>query len=92
MRADRGSQPQRTRALSLFGNASTRRPRHERTSAQDRQVQNIGPGSFCHTIEFAKGARVIEYLGERISSAEADARYEGGPAKHPRRSAVHGGC
>jgi len=31
-----------------------------------------------------KGARIIEYLGERISPAEADARYEGGPAKHPR--------
>jgi SET domain-containing protein len=29
------------------------------------------------------GTRIIEYCGERISSKEADRRYEGGPAKHP---------
>lgn len=30
-----------------------------------------------------RGARIIEYRGEHISPAEADARYDGGPAKHP---------
>lgn len=42
-----------------------------------------GRGAFA-TRRIRKGARVIEYLGERISSAEADTRYEGGPVKHPR--------
>jgi SET domain-containing protein len=42
-----------------------------------------GRGAFA-TKPIRKGARIIEYLGERISAAEADARYKGGPAKHPR--------
>ena len=42
-----------------------------------------GRGSFAAR-RIRKGARIIEYLGERISPAEADTRYEGGPAKHPR--------
>ncbi len=42
-----------------------------------------GRGAFA-TGPIRKGARVIEYLGERITSAAADARYEGGPTEHPR--------
>jgi len=42
-----------------------------------------GRGAFAAR-RIRKAARIIEYLGERISPAEADARYEGGPAKQPR--------
>lgn len=42
-----------------------------------------GRGAFA-TRRIRKGARIIEYVGERISPSEADARYEGGPARHPR--------
>ena len=45
--------------------------------------QISGQGAFA-TRPIRKGARIIEYLGERISTTEADARYEGGPAAHPR--------
>jgi SET domain-containing protein len=41
-----------------------------------------GMGAFS-TRSIAKGRRVIEYVGERISTEEADARYEGGPLLHP---------
>jgi hypothetical protein len=42
-----------------------------------------GRGAFAAK-PIRKGARIIEYLGERISSTEADSRYEGAPAAHPR--------
>lgn len=39
-------------------------------------------GAFAvHAIR--RGTRIIEYLGQRISSSEADARYAGGPRAHP---------
>lgn len=41
-----------------------------------------GQGAFA-ALPIRKGARIIEYLGERISVAEADGRYNGGPKKHP---------
>jgi hypothetical protein len=47
-----------------------------------------GPSRIAGTGVFAaepipRGARVIEYLGERIAPGEADARYAGDPAEHP---------
>lgn len=41
-----------------------------------------GMGAFAKR-RIRKGARIIEYAGERITPAEADVRYEGGPAVHP---------
>jgi SET domain-containing protein len=41
-----------------------------------------GLGAFA-TRPIRKGTRIIEYKGERITPAEADARYEGGPSAHP---------
>ena len=41
-----------------------------------------GRGAFA-TRPIRRGARIIEYLGERISVDEADAGYDGGPAEHP---------
>lgn len=41
-----------------------------------------GFGAFA-TRRIRRGARIIEYLGERISIAEADTRYQGGAARHP---------
>jgi SET domain-containing protein len=41
-----------------------------------------GLGAFAAR-RIRKASRVIEYTGERISPAEADERYAGGPAAHP---------
>jgi SET domain-containing protein len=41
-----------------------------------------GVGAFA-TRRIRRGARVIEYLGERISPAEADTRYSGSAASEP---------
>jgi uncharacterized protein len=41
-----------------------------------------GLGAFA-TRPIRRGARLIEYLGERISIAEGDSRYAGGAAAHP---------
>jgi hypothetical protein len=40
-----------------------------------------GVGAFA-TRRIRRGARIIEYLGERITTAEADSRYAGGAALH----------
>jgi hypothetical protein len=40
-----------------------------------------GLGAFA-TRRIQKGVRIIEYVGERITAAEADARYEDGPSAH----------
>jgi hypothetical protein len=40
-----------------------------------------GVGAFA-TRRIRRGARVIEYLGERITAAEADSRYAGGVARY----------
>lgn len=42
-----------------------------------------GLGAFA-TRPIRRGARLIEYRGERISTSEADGRYEGGAASNPR--------
>ncbi len=42
-----------------------------------------GLGAFARR-RIRKGDRITEYVGERISQDEADRRYEGGPAEHPR--------
>jgi len=49
------------------------------TALEVRTSRLHGQGVFA-TAPIAKGTRVIEYLGERISHAEADSRYD---AKHP---------
>lgn len=41
-----------------------------------------GLGGFA-TRPIRKGTRIIEYTGERISQAEADARYDDGRSPHP---------
>jgi SET domain-containing protein len=41
-----------------------------------------GLGAFA-TVPIRKGARIIEYVGERISPAEADARYNDDRSDHP---------
>jgi len=47
-----------------------------------RSSSIAGLGGFA-TRRIARGERIIEYVGERISPAEADRRYEGGPSLHP---------
>jgi len=47
-----------------------------------RQSRISGLGAFA-TKPIERGARIIEYRGERISPAEADLRYEDGPANRP---------
>lgn len=41
-----------------------------------------GLGAFA-TQRIPKGARIIEYQGQRITPDEADVRYEGAATKHP---------
>lgn len=41
-----------------------------------------GLGAFA-TRRIRKGTRIIEYLGERITSEEADRRYAGDTSEHP---------
>jgi hypothetical protein len=41
-----------------------------------------GLGAFA-TRRISKGARIIEYVGERITPAEADSRHAEGPSGHP---------
>lgn len=41
-----------------------------------------GLGVFA-TRRIRKGTRIIEYIGERITSEEADRRYAGDPSEHP---------
>ncbi len=53
-----------------------------------RPVIAIGPSRIAGLGAFAvrpirKGTRIIEYLGERISSAEADLRYRDDQSEHP---------
>lgn len=47
-----------------------------------RPSEIAGLGAFAIR-PIRKGSRVIEYVGERITPGEADARYDGGPSKHP---------
>ena len=42
-----------------------------------------GLGAFA-TTPISKGARIIEYTGERITPAEADRRYDDDASDHPR--------
>lgn len=48
-----------------------------------RRSKIAGKGAFA-TRDIEKGERIIEYLGERITHAESDARYDdhAGPAHH----------
>ncbi len=41
-----------------------------------------GLGGFAAR-RIRKGTRIIEYIGERITSEEADRRYAGDPSEHP---------
>ena len=47
-----------------------------------RSSKISGLGAFAQR-PIPKGARIIEYRGERISPAEADRRYAGSPEGHP---------
>ena len=47
-----------------------------------RRSKIAGLGAFT-TRPIAVGSRIIEYVGERVTPAVADARYEGGPLLHP---------
>jgi len=47
-----------------------------------RSSKISGLGAFA-TRSIRKGRRIIEYSGERITPAEADARYAGGLSVHP---------
>jgi len=58
-------------------------PRMRRRLAFEVRPSSIaGLGAFA-TRSIARGSRIIQYTGERITPAEADARYEGGPSRHP---------
>ncbi|HTP01093.1 MAG TPA: SET domain-containing protein-lysine N-methyltransferase [Anaerolineales bacterium] len=48
-----------------------------------RRSKIQGMGAFA-TNHIAKGTRIIEYTGERISQKEADRRYDDDGSEHPR--------
>lgn len=60
----------------MWGTLVTRPPLEVRASTIE------GVGAFALR-PIRRGARIIEYRGERISTAEADVRYTGGAARHP---------
>ncbi len=53
-----------------------------RTSFEVRSSPIQGLGGFA-TRDIRKGARIIQYLGERITPDEADTRYDDESAGHP---------
>jgi uncharacterized protein len=57
--------------------------------ATRKKLLEVGPSKIQGIGAFAvspirKGARIIEYTGERISPAEADRRYDDDASEHPR--------